>query len=101
MLNDEDKLNINVLLERRVEIRSNIQTNLEEIAATEKKMYPGMDPEMRYQAKEHIKRGQGINSILKTELSAMSSTKIVAITGIAYHNVKYQEMLFNRARIVL
>ncbi len=101
MLNREKRLELNEIFKRKNVLIGWIKDNTD-LVNQYKTASLIEENERTFKAmKAKIRRGEGIISNQKIELLGISIPKIVAMTGVGIHQVRYQEMLFNKARIVL
>lgn len=101
MLDREQRLRLNTKFCEKAIISDKVEHNKKDIDH-QKRMWMAEPSEKTALArKAHIRRCERAISAQKTELMSMSATKIARETEIPVNQVRYQEMLFNRARIVL
>jgi hypothetical protein len=101
MLDREKRLQVDEFLTRKAEVIDYIKHNKAEILRLKEVfMIENNDRDCKL-IQISIQFVEGKNLILKTELSGLSAPKIAKLTGINVNQIRYQESLFNRSRIIL
>ncbi len=101
MLNREKRLEINAVLNKKAEIIDKIEYNKAELRKLKEMFMVEPNDRNCKLIKIAIRRGEGIISTQKTEVLSMSAPRIAEVTDTYEGQVRYQEMLFNKARIIL
>lgn len=101
MLSRENRLKINALLTKKADIFDKIEHNKAEIKKL-KEMFMVEDDDRNCKLIQiSIRFGERLISTQKTDILSLSNPKIAVMVDVDPLQVRYQEMLFNRARIIL
>lgn len=101
MICREDRIKINTVLVKKAKVLDKIEHNKAELKKLKEMFMVEPNDRNCKLIKIAIRRGEGIISTQKTEVLKMSAPRIADITGTYAGQVRYQEMLFNKARIIL
>lgn len=101
MIDREKRLELDKFFERKKELSGWIKYNIDLVDQYKKASRTEEHERTFKHMKAKIKFGNDKISLQKKELLELSVPKISRKTGISYHTVKYHEMVFNRAMILL
>ena len=101
MLTREERKEIKDALAKKAEINDNIKYNNDEIKKLKDMFMVEANDRNCKLIQLAIKRGERIISTQKTEALSLAASKIAKTLGVDRNQVRYQETLFNRERIVL
>lgn len=101
MLEREKRIELNEFFSKKEETQEKLEHNVLEVKKLKKMFMAEQDDENSAQIKKAIRRGKGLISTQKTEISNLSLPKIARLTGVEYSQVRRQFYTFQRCSVIL